>query len=336
MRDEIISRLPATLQLGLASFALALVIALPFGTLAAIFRRSPIGFLATAFTQAGVYNVKLTVSDPLCGTATATQINGFDAMIVVYDPKAGFVTGGGWINSPLGAYVADPTLAGKANFGFVSKYQKGSSVPTGETEFQFKVANFNFHSTSYDWLVVSGPMAQYKGSGTINNAGDYGFLLTAVDGEINGGGGTDKFRIKVYNKATSAVLYDNMLGSADGAAPTTVLGGGSIVIHTSGGGTAMAQESGQGDVAGAPLAYGLSPNFPQPFTGSTQLRFSLPERSRVRITVYDVVGRLRGVNRTVKWASSSRPRTPSTQPKHSASSTDSCQVTEGSPVSLRA
>src|SRR3954452_23804053 len=54
VRDEIASRIPATLQLGLAAFALALMIAVPFGVLAAIFRRSPIGFFATAFTQAGV------------------------------------------------------------------------------------------------------------------------------------------------------------------------------------------------------------------------------------------------------------------------------------------
>jgi len=54
VREEILSRLPATLQLGVASFALALLIAVPFGILAALFRRSPIGFLATAFTQAGV------------------------------------------------------------------------------------------------------------------------------------------------------------------------------------------------------------------------------------------------------------------------------------------
>jgi peptide/nickel transport system permease protein len=54
VREEIIARIPATLQLGLASFALALIIAVPFGSLAAIFRRSPIGFAATAFTQAGV------------------------------------------------------------------------------------------------------------------------------------------------------------------------------------------------------------------------------------------------------------------------------------------
>lgn len=54
VRDEIATRLPATLQLGVASFALGLLIALPLGILSAIFRRSPIGFLATAFTQIGV------------------------------------------------------------------------------------------------------------------------------------------------------------------------------------------------------------------------------------------------------------------------------------------
>jgi peptide/nickel transport system permease protein len=51
---EILSRVPATLQLGLTSFALSLIVALPLGILAAVFRRSPAGFLATAFTQAGV------------------------------------------------------------------------------------------------------------------------------------------------------------------------------------------------------------------------------------------------------------------------------------------
>jgi hypothetical protein len=33
--------------------------------------------------------------------------------VVVYDAKGGFVTGGGWINSPAGAYVQNPSLVGK-------------------------------------------------------------------------------------------------------------------------------------------------------------------------------------------------------------------------------
>src|SRR5213593_1135959 len=79
-----------------------------------------------------------------------------------------------------------PPLSGKAPFGFVSKYVSGKTVPTGNTEFQFHEAGMNFSSTVYEWLVVSGSMAQYKGSGTINGAGNYGFLVSAVDGSLTG------------------------------------------------------------------------------------------------------------------------------------------------------
>jgi hypothetical protein len=41
--------------------------------------------------------------------------------VVIYDPSAGFVTGGGWFISPEGAYSQNTTLTGKANFGFISK-----------------------------------------------------------------------------------------------------------------------------------------------------------------------------------------------------------------------
>jgi hypothetical protein len=133
--------------------------------------------------------------------------------------------------SPAGTYVLNPDLAGKEAFGFVSKYQKGAKTPSGTTEFQFKVANLNFHSDSYEWLVVSGARAQYKGTGTINGMGAYGFMLAAIDGSVQGGGGIDKFRIKIWDKASSAIIYDNQLGQDDTAVPSTSVEGGSIVIH---------------------------------------------------------------------------------------------------------
>ena len=147
----------------------------------------------------------------------------------VYNPAGGFVTGGGWIQSPAGAYAPSPSLTGKATFGFVAKYEKGANVPTGNTEFQFKVGNLNFKSTSYEWLVIAGARAQYKGSGTINGAGSYNFLLTAIDGDLPGGGGADRFRIKIFS--AGGMVYDNQMGADDNGDPTTTLGGGSIVIH---------------------------------------------------------------------------------------------------------
>jgi hypothetical protein len=173
-------------------------------------------------TATGVYTVTASAETPL-GPVSATWI------LVVYDPSAGFVTGGGWINSPAGAYAADPTLTGKATFGFVSKYQKGATVPTGNTEFQFHAAGMNFKSTSYQWLVVAGSKAMYKGSGTINGAGDYGFILSAIDG---GTKGSDMFRIKIWDKSTGAVVYDNQMGDSETADPTTAIAGGSIVVHS--------------------------------------------------------------------------------------------------------
>ena len=151
--------------------------------------------------------------------------------VVVYDPAAGFVTGGGWIMSPAGAYTANPALTGKATFGFVAKYKKGATVPDGNTEFQFKAGNLNFKSTSYYWLVVAGARAQFKGIGTINGAGEYRFMLTAIDGQVSGGGGVDKFRIRIWDETSGGLIYDNMSGSGENDDPTTALGGGSIVIH---------------------------------------------------------------------------------------------------------
>ena len=178
------------------------------------------------FTKAGVYEVALTVTDKDKATISTSY-----KFVVVYDLNGGFVTGGGWINSPAGAYAADLNLTGKANFGFVSKYQNGNSVPTGNTEFQFKAGNLNFSSTVYEWMVISGARAQYKGSGKINGAGDYRFMLTAIDGQVNGGGGTDKFRLRIWNNVGGRLVYDNQMNAPDSADPTTVLGGGSIVIH---------------------------------------------------------------------------------------------------------
>jgi ELWxxDGT repeat protein len=176
------------------------------------------------YTEAGIYDICLTVND---GTFDSQEVC---ATAVIYDPSAGFVTGGGWIDSPEGAYVLDPTLAGTANFGFVSKYKKKDTVPTGQTKFMFQMADLNFHSASYEWLVVTGSnYARYKGAGTINgqiapNDEYYKFMLWAGDG--TGPNDEDTFRIKIWweDNDTENVVYDNDMDQA--------IAGGFIVVHT--------------------------------------------------------------------------------------------------------
>jgi hypothetical protein len=181
------------------------------------------------YSTTGVYTVTLTITDD--NEDSGTSIFQF---VVIYDPNGGFVTGGGWIDSPTGAYVPDSSLVGKATFGFVSKYQNGANTPTGNTQFSFKVADLKFKSIDYDWLVVAGNNAKFKGTGTINGDGNYGFQLFGFDADIitNDPFEDDKFRIKIWDKDNGdAVVYDNNIGLSENAEPSTILGGGSIVIH---------------------------------------------------------------------------------------------------------
>jgi len=177
------------------------------------------------YTEAGVYTFKIIVVDKDDGE----DIEIFQ-YIVVYDesdPTSGFVTGGGWIDSPEGAYKLDENLTGKANFGFVSKYKKGQSKPTGNTEFQFHMADLNFHSEEYDWLIVAGPKAIFKGNGTINGSGNYGFMIFAIDADLTESTDVDMFRIKIWDKDDNdEIIYDNNIDDEG-----TELGGGQIVIH---------------------------------------------------------------------------------------------------------
>ena len=186
-----------------------------------------------AFAQTGV--VQLCVS----GTDSAGNTGAEDCtFLAVFDPAAGFVAGGGWIDSPANAChltAACQGLTGKANFGFVSKYKQGAQTPTGNTEFQFKASDLNFHSGTYEWLVVANHKAQYKGTGTINGGGNYGFMLFAIDANLTPSTDVDLFRIKIWDKDNGdMVVYDNELSGADDADPTTEIGGGSIKIHTQG------------------------------------------------------------------------------------------------------
>jgi hypothetical protein len=179
----------------------------------------------------GVYRVGVTLK----GTGDSVLGSAVLEYVIVFDPEEGFVTGGGWIESPPGAYGPDPEVTGRANFGFVAKYKKGASVPTGSTEFRFRAAGLDFHSEAYDWLVVAGAKAMFKGTGTVKGLGSAKFMLTALDSSLMNSGefAVDRFRIKIWTEGDGGVedvLYDNALGDSSEASLTEI-GGGSIIIH---------------------------------------------------------------------------------------------------------
>ena len=85
----------------------------------------------------------------------------------------------------------------------------GSNLPTGPTSFNFSVASLQFTGVIYEWLVVAGDKAQFKGTGTIaNDAGNYGFIVTAADGQQNGATGIEKLAFQRF-EPTAAVYSPN-------------------------------------------------------------------------------------------------------------------------------
>ncbi len=174
------------------------------------------------FSTAGVYTVRLTVLDDDGDSDTEVATG----QVVVYVASTAWITGGGWIDSPAGAYTPAASVTGKLTFEFVARYQSSSaSNPSGNSKFELSLGKLDFESSALDWLIVSGSGGRLQGSGTLNGAGDYGFSLLATDGA------PDAIRIRIWNRLTGVVVYDNKPGLPTDADDVTPLGGGSIQVH---------------------------------------------------------------------------------------------------------
>jgi hypothetical protein len=258
--------------------------------------------LASATVPASDLKLEVFMITAVAGSGCASSV----AYLPVYDPSASFVTGGGWINSPAGAMPASPEAVGKANFGFVSKYKKGKNGFTnevdGNTEFQFQAGDLNFKSTMNESgsLVISGAKATYRGSGTVNGQAGFKFMVVGIDGNWNGGTGSDRFRIKISNSATGTTVYDNQIGLADNSDVATVIGGGSIVIHeVKAKGNKRIEPGSMEDEMNSTLEIKekeFGPNkilvYPNPASEASNIQVSLNQDSDVSIRIFDSAGRL--------------------------------------------
>ncbi|MGZ4097117.1 MAG: T9SS type A sorting domain-containing protein, partial [Bacteroidia bacterium] len=164
------------------------------------------------------------------GATSYANTNGdLEEIVVIYDPNGGYAYGGGYYNSPAGALKSNPAATGKASYGFAVNY-KNAAKPQGETQFEFKSGSFEFNAVNFDYLAVNGAVAQFKGTGKITGGqSGIGFIMTVTDGALDGSN-VDKIRMKIYNKNTGAVIYDNQPGASDAAFPATAVGANSVIV----------------------------------------------------------------------------------------------------------
>lgn len=191
------------------------------------------------FTTPGVYKLQMNVTDQK-GVMQYANTNGcLDALVVVYDPNGGYSYGGGWYYSNKGTLVSDPEANGDVSYGYTVNYYKGAIRPKGET--QFKFGDFEFNAVNFDYLVVNGAYASFAGTGKITGGqSGLNFIMTVIDGQLDGSG-IDKVRMKIYNKTTGQLYYDNQPGAGDNALPVAKVGDGSTVVISSATATTQAR-----------------------------------------------------------------------------------------------
>jgi PKD repeat protein len=162
-----------------------------------------------SYARAGLYTVGLTVTDKDGGVDSTTK-----GYMVIFDPNAGGLSASGTLATRAGECALKPTASGTANLRLYAKYGVGGSPAISATmSFTFPAGGLNFALTSPSYLVVVGSMAFFEGTGTLaGRAGSYGCQVSVVDGQVAGGGGVDKARVRIWNRGTGQVVYDNQPG----------------------------------------------------------------------------------------------------------------------------
>ena len=249
------------------------------------------------FTAPGVYKLQMNTKDQNNVVSYANTSGDVDAIIVIYDPNGGYTYGGGYFNSPAGAVTSNASATGKGSYGFSVNYFKGATYPKGETQFDFKVGEFEFNALNFEYLSIAGAKAQMKGTGKIiGGQSGINFILTVTDGQLDGTG-IDRIRMKIYNKNTMEVYYDNQPGASDAVNPTVPVQENSTVV-ISGSNNSNLTQSNQVttnvEQEVAPLADGLQVKvIPNP--SSTNFRIVVNSndlKAPVKLLITDMLGRV--------------------------------------------
>ncbi|BCY07081.1 family 43 glycosylhydrolase [Actinoplanes sp. L3-i22] len=176
-----------------------------------------------AYTTGDVFEPSVTVRDDDGAASTVTAPH-----VVTYVAGGGQVAGNGTLTASAGcldgiraggtvefAFTAGSAAASKNAAGSAAAAKKVGGSGSGRTWLRFAGGDLDFRSTSQTAPLIVGGTATYQGTGTINGAGSYRFLVSAVDG-------TDRLAVRIWDARTGRTVFSQPL-------PTRLTSGGIVV-----------------------------------------------------------------------------------------------------------
>ncbi|MGE5441255.1 MAG: T9SS type A sorting domain-containing protein [Bacteroidota bacterium] len=225
------------------------------------------------------------------------------SLVTIGIPGDNHISGGGFVvpDLPAGKYRAK--LGSKTDFGFTMKYDKScqnvpglvSLIIRGENGKIYQVNSTSVNSLSaYTIDKMPGKAASFTASAELIDITDPFNMVTL---------GRDLcLTIGIYEESTdkqmnaisitllgenSELLYSNNWDGSKTLPQRLNMNNGSGTIKVLG---SAVLSSVEGEKV-IPKEYALFQNYPNPFNPSTTIQYDLPEDSRVRIAVYDILGK---------------------------------------------
>ena len=140
--------------------------------------------------------------------------------------STGWLSGGGAIESPAGAWSRVPGATGAASFGIAVHRIGDERAPSGFAALTFEAGGLELRSSGFDWLLFVSGIGTAAGWGTVNGVDGYSFEVMAADGGPADGG---SLRMRIWLSATAAVIYDSQPTSRSDV-PSSPIASGAVAV----------------------------------------------------------------------------------------------------------